>query len=95
MRTLFQLLAFVLIGLGLPAAALGLFVLGWSLFAPVQPPPSLNEGPGLGRLIGSLFLGAGSLSAFIGLITVLVLRATRPSDGHGSDRWLREHKRLW
>lgn len=94
-RATLQALSLLLIGLALPVGALGLFILFWSWLVPVQPAPSLNEGLGLGRLVGSLLLGMGCLCFFGGVVIVSALRKIRPPDENASDHWLRRHKRLW
>jgi hypothetical protein len=94
-RTMLQALSALLIGLALPAIALGLFILFWSWLVPVQPAPNLNEGLLLGHLVGSLLFGVGCLSFFGGVVIVLALRKIRPPDENASDHWLRRHKRLW
>ena len=95
MRTILHLVAVILLGLGAPVTALGLLALVYSGLAPAQPPPSLNEGPGLAGFFGLLFIASGLLSVTIGIVMLSVLRATRPPHELVSADWTRQHRRLW
>ena len=53
--------------LGVGIICVGLYLVGFSLFAPMQPPPSLNEGPGLASAIGLMVTTAGFVPFTVGL----------------------------
>ena len=53
------------VAVGAAFVALGVVLLGWSLLSPAQPPPSLNEGHGLGFFFG-IMLG------FVGLALIAI-----------------------
>ena len=76
MRTAFQILSVLFLVLGAPLALLGVTALLYANWAPVQPPPSLNEGPGLAGVLGLLMTIAGSGSVLLGLATLAGLRAS-------------------
>jgi hypothetical protein len=53
------------VAVGAAVVALGVVLLGWSLLAPTQPPPSLNEGHGLGFFFGIV-------TGFVGLAVIAI-----------------------
>jgi hypothetical protein len=53
--------------LGVGIICFGLYLVGFSLFAPTQPPPSLNEGRGLAWAIGLMVTFTGVVPFAIGL----------------------------
>ena len=55
-----------LLVLGVGIICVGLYLVGFSLFAPTQPPPSLNEGHGLVWAIGLMVTTAGFVPFTIG-----------------------------
>ena len=95
MRTLFHLVSIALLGIGALVAFFGLLALAWAWLTPIQPPPSMNEGPGMVGLGGLYFLAMGACSVFMGLMIWAVLKASRPPHEIVSPDWARAHKRLW
>jgi hypothetical protein len=93
MRTIFYLTSLALLGLGALALVPGLVVLLYSHVAPMQPPPALDEGAGLGRIVGWFLVAGGALSVIVGTAPMSALRATRPP--HETAAWAHQHKRLW
>jgi NhaP-type Na+/H+ or K+/H+ antiporter len=94
-RTTFQVVAFLLLGLGVPIAVFGLLSLICSWLTPDQPPPSLNEGQGLADLVGRGLVTLGGVCVLLGVIIVLALRTNSAPGTTGSADWLRRHRRLW
>jgi hypothetical protein len=70
MRTAFQLGSGALLVVGGGIVAIAAYMIGFALFAPTRPPPSLNEGHGL-----AFFFGVAA--AFVGLVLVSVGVAIR------------------
>ena len=52
MRGTIQILSVLSLLLGAPVALLGAVAMLYAKWAPAQPPPSLNEGPGLPGFLG-------------------------------------------
>jgi len=92
MRTVIQILCVLLLVFGALTTPLGLVALLYAKLAPVQPPPSLNEGPGLGELIGSCVTALGFVSGLLGFALRAGLRS-KP-DSESDPAWARRHKRL-
>jgi hypothetical protein len=53
--------------LGVGVTCVGLYLVGFALFAPTQPPPSLNEGHGLAWFIGIMISIVGLAALTIGV----------------------------
>jgi hypothetical protein len=70
MRRAFEIAAKVFWFLGVGIIALGLAGIGFGLFTPTQPPPSLNEGHGLAFALGAM-------TAFVGVLVVSIGVAIR------------------
>jgi hypothetical protein len=92
MRTFLRAVSVVLLVVGVPAGVLATAGLSYSWLAPVQPPPSMNEGPGMAGLLGWMLLIPSAVAVIVGIAMHLFLNASRPPDGIA---WTREHKRLW
>ena len=60
----------LLVAIGTAVGALGVVLLAWSLLSPAQPPPSLNEGHGLGFFFGIVV-------GFVGLAVVVIGKSVR------------------
>ncbi len=93
MRALFQILSVLFLVLGTPVALLGASALLYAYWAPVQPPPSLNEGPGVAGFLGFFMTIFGSVSVLIGLVMLGGLRRWPKPDVEVQRA--RQHKRLW
>lgn len=91
-RTIFHVVSLLLLIVGIPATALGALAVGYGWLAPVEPPPSLNEGPGMAWFLGWILLVPSAVAVISGIAMRLGLDATRPP---GDIEWAREHKRLW
>jgi hypothetical protein len=52
---------------GVGVTCVGLYLVGFALFSPTQPPPSMNEGHGLAWFIGIGSAVAGLLVSTVGL----------------------------
>jgi len=92
MRTFLRAVSLLLLVVGALAGALATAALGYSWLVPVQPPPSLNEGPGTARLLGWILFIPSAAAVIVGIAMHLGLNASRPPDDVA---WTREHKRLW
>lgn len=66
MRRAFDIAAKVFWFLGAGIIALGLAGVGFGLFAPVQPPPSLNEGHALAFVLGAMTTLVGVVLVSLG-----------------------------
>jgi hypothetical protein len=53
--------------IGVAVACFGLYLIGFALFTPAQPPPSMNEGHALAWVVGLMITTAGLLAFSIGL----------------------------
>jgi len=93
MRDVFQILPVVFLVGGTPSALLGASALLYAHWAPIRPPPSLNEGPGLAEVLGVVMTIAGSVSVLLGVSMLAGLRALPKPEARL--KWIREHKRLW
>jgi hypothetical protein len=92
MRTLLRAISVLLLIVGVLVGVLATVALGYSWLAPVQPPPSLDEGPGMAALLGWILFIPSAVAVVVGIAMHLGLNASRPL----SDIvWSREHKRLW
>jgi hypothetical protein len=81
MRRAYEIAAKVFLLLGVGIIALGLWGIGFALFTPTQPPPSLNEGHGLAFALGSMSAFVGVLVASVGVVIRVGLKdAGRPSN---------------
>lgn len=92
MRTAFQVVSVLLLIVGLPATALSLFALAYARLAPIQPPPSMNELPGMAGFLGWMLLVPSSIAVAVAFAMRYGLNATRPP---GEIEWASQHKRLW
>lgn len=92
MRTIFHVVSVVLLLVGLPATALATIALAYSQLAPMQPPPSMNEGPAMAGFLGWMLLVPSAVAVVSGIAMRLGLNANRPQ---GDVEWARAHKRLW
>jgi hypothetical protein len=91
-RTISRVISVLLLVTGLPALGLAAVALAYAWLAPVQPPPSLNEGPGMAGVIGWILLIPSAVAVIVGIAMHVGLNATRaPKD----IAWAREHRRLW
>lgn len=91
-RTFFRAVSVVLLSVGLPGAGLAIVALTYSSVAPVQPPPSLNEGPGLATMVGWMLLIPSAVAVVAGVALHLRLNASqRPEDV----ALARARRRLW
>jgi len=93
MRALFQILSVLFLVFGTPVALLGASALLYAYWAPVQPPPSLNEGPGLAGFLGLFMTIGGSVTVLLGCAMLAGLRALQKPEAEL--QWGRDHKRLW
>ena len=91
MRTVLQILCVVFFVVGALATLLGGAALLYARLAPVAPPPSLNEGPGLASLLGFFTTIVGVLSILVALAAFAGVRSLSKRDPD----WARGHKRLW
>ena len=92
MRAVFQIVSVLSLVFGVPMALLGATALLYAKWAPVQPPPSLNEGPGLAGFLGFFVTIFGSVSVLVGLAMLAGLRRWPKPDAEV--QWARQHKRL-
>jgi hypothetical protein len=92
-RGLIQILSVLSILLGTVVALLGAVAMLYAKWAPAQPPPSLNEGPGLAGFLGFSMIIFGSGSILAGLAMLAGLRRWPKPDAEL--QWARRHKRLW
>lgn len=92
MRTWFQVLSVLFFVFGAPATLLGVVALLYAKLAPVQPAPSLNEGPGMAGFLGFFVVILGSVSLALGFATLAGVRAL--SNPRSTD-WARKHRRFW
>jgi hypothetical protein len=67
MERVLRVLAGGLLLIGVGVTCFGLSLIGFALFTPTQPPPSLNEGHGLAWAIGLLVTMVGLLPLAVGL----------------------------
>jgi hypothetical protein len=74
MQKAFRIVGGGLVLLGVGTTCLGLSCVGFALFTPTQPPPSLNEGHGLAWFFGMMISLAGLAPLLIGL----ALRGSAP-----------------
>jgi len=93
-RAILQAVSVLLLIVGVPATALAIVALTYSWIAPVQPPPSLNEGPGMAGALGWMLLVPGGLAVIVGLAMRRGLNATRAPDEIVDPEWARRHRRL-
>ena len=93
MRAVFQILSVLSLVFGAAVALLGVTALLYAKWAPVEPPPSLNEGPGLAGFLGFFMTIFGSVSVLIGVAILASLRRWPKPDA--DVQWARQHKRLW
>ena len=93
MRAVFQIVSILSLVFGAAVALLGATALLYAKWARAQPPPSLNEGPGLAGLLGFFMTIFGSVSVLIGLAMLAGLRRWQKPDVEV--QWARQHKRLW
>jgi hypothetical protein len=92
MRAVFQILSVLSLAFGVAVALLGVTALLYAKWAPAQPPPSLNEGPGLAGLLGFFMTIFGSVSVLLGVAMLAGLRRwPKPA---ADLQWARQHKRL-
>jgi hypothetical protein len=82
----------VLLVFGALAVGVATIALAYSWLAPVQPEPSMNEGPGMAGLLGWILLIPGLAAVVVGIAMHLGLNASLPP---GDVAWAREHRRLW
>lgn len=92
MRAVFQILSVLSLVFGAAVALLGATALLYAKWVPDQPPPSLNEGPGMAGFLGFFMTIFGSVSVLIGLAMLAGLRRWPKPDAEV--RWARHHKRL-
>jgi len=93
MRGVFQILAVLSLLFGAAIALLGAAAWLYAKWTPVDPPPSLNEGPGLAGLLGFSMTIFGSVCVLIGIGMFAGLRRWPKSEAEA--QWSSEHKRLW
>ena len=93
MRGMIQILSVLSLLLGAPVALLGVVAMLYAKWAPDQPPPSLNEGPGLAGFLGFFMTIFGSVSVLAALAMLAGLRRWPTPDAEL--HWARRHKRLW
>ena len=93
MRGVIQILSVLSLLFGAAVALLGAVAMLYAKWAPVQPPPSLNEGPGLAGFLGFFMTIVGSVSVLTGLAMQAGLRRWPKPDAEL--QWARHHKRLW
>jgi len=92
MRTIFAVTSMIFLVVGALGMAMAAALLICSWAAPIQPPPSLNEGPALARFIGWGLLLISVPALVVGAAMMVGLRRSRSADEIA--RALR-HKRLW
>jgi hypothetical protein len=93
MRGMIQILSILSLLLGAPVALLGAVAMLYAKLAPAQPPPSLNEGPGLAGFFGFSMTIFGLVSVLAALAMLAGLRRWPKPDAEL--QWARRHKRLW
>jgi hypothetical protein len=92
MRAIFRVASVLLLVVGLPMTALSLCALAYARLAPIQPPPSMNELPGMAGFLGWVLLGPGVIAVVTAFAMRCGLNATRlPAELE----WASRHKRLW
>jgi hypothetical protein len=91
MRTVLQILSVVFLVVGALATLLGGVALLYAKLAPAEPPPSLNEGPGLAGLLGFSATIFGVFSILIALAAFAGVQSLSKRDPN----FARNHKRLW
>ena len=67
MERVLRVVAGALLLVGVGVICFGLYLIGFGLFTPTQPPPSLNEGHGLAWAIGLMLATVGLLPFSVGL----------------------------
>jgi hypothetical protein len=92
MRTAFKVVSVLLLIVGLPAMGLSILALAYARFSPIEPPPSMNEGPGMAGLLGLMLLVPSSIAVVVAFAMLYGLKATRPP---GELEQASRHKRLW
>lgn len=94
MRAIFRVASVLLMIAGVVAVVLALAAFLYSAVTPTQPPPSMNEGPGMAWMIGWLLLLPGGSAVIAGIAMRIALRTTRTPDEIVDSEWSRQHKRL-
>jgi uncharacterized BrkB/YihY/UPF0761 family membrane protein len=92
MRTMLQVVAVLLLVVGVPATALASLALIYAWLAPIQADPLMNEGPAMAWALGWIFLVPSALAIVVAVAMLYRLNATRPAT---AVEWAGKHKRWW